>query len=157
MRVELGAARRDDDERVPAHGDRAQRLGHVGAHDVDTRTESLARGVLLAVIDDRDLVLELRRHLRDREADVATSGDDEVGLRHDRFDEELVRVVERDRARRALTQRVGGRLEHARVESGVAERAVRASVGLDEDLALWLELAVVLLQQRRERDGPPAR
>src|SRR5207302_6072370 len=47
-------------------------------------------------------------------------------------------------------------LECPRVERRLAEGAVRAAVGLDEELALRLELAIVLPQERRQCHRPAA-
>src|SRR6266508_1903226 len=111
VRVELVAARRDDDERVPADLHRLERLDHVGVHHLDAVGEPLARRELAAVLDDGDLVVEQRGHARDRETDVAAADDDEARLREHRLDEQLVRIVERHRARGPLTERIrrGGR------------------------------------------------
>ena len=78
------------------------------------------------VVDHGDVVLELRGHLRDRETDMSAARDDEAWLRDDRLDEQLVRRVERDRARRRLPQRVERGLGRARVERAVAERSAVA-------------------------------
>src|SRR5213596_2605152 len=88
---------------------------------------------------------------------MTPSGDHQARLRDDGLDEELMGVVERDRARRCLPQRVERRLGRARVERTVAERSAGAAVGLDEKLAARLEVLSFAAQQRRERDGPSTR
>ena len=105
-RVELVTASRDDDERVPSDGKRAERVDHVHADHVDARSESLARRELGPVVDHRDLVVEHRGHLRDRETDVTATRDHEARLREHRLHEQLVLLIEHDGAGTSLTQRI---------------------------------------------------
>ena len=84
---------------------------------------------------------------------MSAARDHEAGLRDDRLDEQLMRCIERDRARRRLAQRVERRFGRARVERAVAERSAGSAVGLDEELAARLEVLAFAAQQRRERDG----
>src|SRR5438093_7830993 len=84
---------------------------------------------------------------------MTAASDHQARLRDDGLDEELVSVVERDRARRCLPQRVERCLGRARVERAVAERSAGAAVGLDEKLAARLEVLSFAAEERRERDG----
>ena len=87
---------------------------------------------------------------------MTAPGDDEARLGDDRLDEELVCIVERDRAWRRLPQRVERRLGRARVERAVAERTAGGTVGLHEELSARLEVFPFAAQEGRERDGPSA-
>src|SRR5688500_13963604 len=79
--------------------------------------------------------------------------DHETRLRDDRLDEQLMRRVERDRARRGLPQRIERRFGRTRVERAVTERSAGPAVGLDEYLAARLEVLAHTAEQRRERNG----